>query len=176
MSGITTIETLLFNVRLSIRYHNRRREFFETFNLGANAVSVIFGSAAMATLLSDNLKMLGPWAAFIVTIVAAINLVIRSSDRARQHHDLSKRFAALEQKVFPATEEQLAILYAEKLSIEADELPPLNVLAVMCHNDQISAEGIDPDREVRLRWWQRAFAHLLDLPPRIVPPPRPGSA
>src|SRR5437773_1773987 len=138
MSGITTIETLLFNVRLSIRYHNRRREFFDTLNLVSNGLSVIFGSAAMAALLGQS----NEWAALAaaaVTIVATTNLVVRSSERARQHHDLAKRFIALEQKTLPATADDFFSLYAEKLAIEAEEPPMLDILSLICHNDQVSA-------------------------------------
>jgi hypothetical protein len=68
--------------------------------------------------------------------------------------------------------DQFASLYAAKLAIEADEPPPLNVLGLMCHNDQISAEGISPDRKVGLWWWQRLLAQVIDLPPEPVLPPR----
>src|SRR5258706_15543958 len=103
MSGIVNVETLLFNVRLSIRYHNRRRSWFDTFNLAANALSVIFSSAAIAALRADS-ERFAVWSAIAITIVSGFNLVLRTSERARQHHDLAKRFITLEQKVLPARE------------------------------------------------------------------------
>jgi hypothetical protein len=174
VSGIVNIDTLLFNVRLSVRYHNRRRAFFDTFNLAANAFSVIFSSAAIAALRADS-ERFAVWSAIAITIISGFNLVLRTSERARQHHDLAKRFIALEQKVVPATDDTFSALYGEKLAIEADEPPPLNVLALVCHNDQIQAEGIDVKRKIKLRWWQRLFAHLADLPPDPLPPSKPHS-
>src|SRR5260221_13875915 len=105
------------------------------------------------------LKQSNEWAALaaaVVTIVATINLVVRSSERARQHHDLAKRFIALEQKTLPATAKDFFSLYAEKLAIEADEPPMLDILSLVCHNDQISAEGIGRHRFVNIWFWQRA--------------------
>lgn len=169
MSGITNINHLLFNARLSIRYHNRRRAFFDVVNLCASAVAVIFSSGAIGALLAKSTE-LAAWSAVVVTVFAGVNLVLRSSERARQHHDLTRRFIALEIKLIPATESQFSELYGEKLLIEADELPPLDILAVICHNDQVSAEGHGPGRKVNLWFWQRMFAHFFDLPPRPVPP------
>jgi hypothetical protein len=174
MSGITTVEHLLFNVRLSVRYHNRRRAFFDTFNLTANAFSVIFSSAAIAALKADS-QYFAVWSALAVTIVSALNLVIRTSERARQHHDLAKRFIALEQKVLPAVEDDFVALYAEKLTIEADEPPMLDILAVLCHNDQVFAEGYGPDRVYKVNFLQRLCAHFLDLPPRPTLPSGAGA-
>ena len=165
VTGIVSVDTLLFSVRHSVRYHSRRRAFFDTVNLAANAASVIFSSAAMAALLREDLKYLAPWIALTVTVISTLNLVLRSSERARAHHDLAKRFIALEQRVYPAPEDQLATLYAEKLAIEADEPPTLVILSVMCHNDQCRAEGLDSERQWNIRWWQRMFAHFMDLPP-----------
>lgn len=172
MSGIINVDTLLFNVRLSIRYHNRRRSWFDMLNLGANALSVILSASAIAALRiqADHLAV---WCALAITVVSGFNLVLRTSERARQHHDLARRFIALEQKVLPAREDLFALLYADKLSIEADEPPPLNVLGLMCHNDQVMAEGISSDRKIALWWWQRLLAQVLDLPPEPkAPPPR----
>jgi hypothetical protein len=174
MSGITTIETLLFNVRLSIRYHNRRRSFFDTVNLAASFIAVVFGSAAIAALWSkwpDG----AVYAAALVSLVSGANLVLRSSERARQHHELARRFIELEQKVLPASEGEFFELYKQKLQIESDEPPGLGVLMIVCHNEQISAEGLAPSRLVWLRWWQRLFAPIIDLPPRPEAPPREGA-
>lgn len=172
MSGIVDVETLLFNVRLSIRYHNRRRSWFDMLNLGANALSVILSAGAIAAL-RVNADYLAVWCAIAITVVSGFNLVLRTSERARQHHDLVRRFIALEQKVLPARDDQFTSLYAEKLSIEADEPPPLNVLGLICHNDQVRAEGIGEERKIKLRLWQRWLCQVVDLPPEpVLPPPR----
>src|SRR5687767_8541226 len=120
MSGIVNLDTLLFNVRLSVRYHNRRRAFFDTFNLAANALSVILSSAAIAALRADS-ERFAVWSAIAITVISGFNLVLRTAERARQHHDLAKRFIALEQYVLPATDDKFSALYGEKLAIEADE-------------------------------------------------------
>jgi hypothetical protein len=165
MSGITTIDTLLFNVRLSIRYHNRRRAFFDGFDLMASGIAVVFSSAAIAALNAES-ERYAIWSALVVTVFSAIHLVTRSTVRAREHHDLVKRFIALEQSILPATEQDFWELYAAKLAIEADEPPVLANLSIMCHNDQAVAEGYGEERLYHVNFLQRLLSHIADIPPR----------
>src|SRR5687767_3177724 len=88
---------LLFGVRRSIRYHTRRRMFFERWARYSQFAGVLFGSATVATVLGD----IGPdWlpaaTAAIVALVSAADLVLGFSTKARDYHDLARRFADIE--------------------------------------------------------------------------------
>jgi hypothetical protein len=153
---------LLFGVRRSIRYHNRRREFFETLNTSITALSLIASSATVyGVLQAQNLAMI---AGATVTVLTAINLVIGSAKRAGLHHDLSRRFLALEKKMLGSpTPENLADWTIERLDIEADEPPVLRVLDLICHNELARAMGYEQKYFVKIAWYQRFFAQLFDV-------------
>lgn len=153
---------LLFGVRRSIRYHNRRREFFETFNTSITALSLIASSATVyGVLQSQNLAMI---AGATVTILTAINLVIGSAKRAGLHHDLSRRFLTLEKKMLIEPDaELLKSWFAERLDIEADEPPVLRVLDLICHNELARAMGYSKEHFAKIAWYQRTFANLFDF-------------
>jgi len=57
---------LLFGVRRSIRYHARRRSFFDRYDLFTNAVAVIFGSATIYAVFSSINK---EWAVAAAAVI-----------------------------------------------------------------------------------------------------------
>lgn len=80
---------LLFGVRKSVRYHTRRRLFYDRFSKISDALTVIFGSATIASQLSAHQKISTAMAA-LTAIAGGINLVFGTSKMARDHHDLSR--------------------------------------------------------------------------------------
>lgn len=159
---------LLFGVRRSVRYHYRRRAFFDRLSKTATALSAIAGSATVITLMS-TLPTRWPicFAAF-VAILSAINLVFAPAQAARSHHDLVKLFMGLEKDVLAIapetmTAEEYYWLNARRLDIEAEEPPPLKVLDCMCHNELVRAMGYDRSHEVDIKWYQRLVSSLFDL-------------
>lgn len=161
-----TVHGLLFGVRRSVRYHVRRRMFFDRLNLSASAASVIFGSAAMAAMLSNLGTEWVVLATGIVTILSAINLVVGSSRMARLHADLAKRFIDLEKRIVVAGEKAEASLLefqAERLDIEMEEPPVLRVLDTLCHNELMRSMGYPASSLVQVAWWQRWPAQFIDI-------------
>jgi hypothetical protein len=156
---------LLFDIRRSIRYHHRRRAFFDRLDQMTNMVSVIFGSAAVYGVLEQEYKVLALTAAGLVTVLSAINLVLGSAQRARAHSDFARQFIELEKRLTLTVNDQtmLQAAIAARLSIEAEEPPVLHVLNVICHNEQMRAMGYPKENLAKVRWWQRAFAQLVDL-------------
>lgn len=160
--------SLLFGVRRSIRYHSRRRQFFDRYRLFTNAVSVIFGSAAIAAVLSPLGKEYTVGAAAVVTVFSLVDLVVGSARMARLHEELCRQFIELEKEIISIpegqfTEENASRLTAVRLSIEADEPPVKRVLDSLCHNELLRAMGYDRGEFVRVKWYQRLFAQLLDI-------------
>lgn len=90
---------LLFGVRRSIRYHNRRRSFFDTLNKLSSFFKVVSGSATITTVLAK----MGPTAITIsastVALLSGVDLILQTSQVARLHFDLAKRFNALEREI-----------------------------------------------------------------------------
>jgi hypothetical protein len=154
---------MLFGIRRSIRYHQRRRAFFDRWDQIGNVVSLIFGSAAIYGVLDKDYHLLALVASALVTICSSVNLVYGSAQRARLHHDLSREFIALERQMVGAPTEDVYQRVAEgRLDIEADEPPVLLVLDSMCHNELLRAEGYPRDLQAKITWWQRLFAQFFD--------------
>ena len=157
---------LLWNVRRSIRYHSRRRRFFDNWHTISSAVSVLFGSATFFVLLAKANPLIAEISAAIVTLFATLDLVVGTAASARLHDDLARRFIALEQELTQAgepTEENLPVLLNKRLAIEADEPPVLSVLNSMCHNELVRAEGRPESERIPIGFFQRHLAHRFDL-------------
>lgn len=157
---------LLFNVRRSVRYHNRRRRFFDRAHLFTSALSVIFSSAAIMTLLGEWGKWWTVGAAAVVTVVSAIDLVVGNARMARLHEGLARRFIELEKRMAvkgTMTEEDIRKLSCLRLEIEKDEPPVLRVLDTLCYNELMRAMGYDPAKFKKVSLLQRTFAQWFDL-------------
>ena len=126
---------LLFAVRRSVRYHERRRRFFEIWNSITVGAAAVGGSSAVATILSTpNWEWLPVAFAGAVSALGAIDLVVSTARRAGQHGDLSRQFIALEQKFahgrnLKDREHEESV--RERLRIEASEPTILRLLDLM---------------------------------------------
>lgn len=162
----TTLHRLFFGVRRSIRYHNRRRRFFDNLNRWKTWLSLVFGSAAMATLLANIGPTIPLIASILVAVVSASDLVIGSTARARLHTDLARRFIDLERKMVlckDPTDEDVRTWQAERLTIEADEPPIMRVLDILCHNELILAMGYERTELFYVPWYKRLLAPFVNI-------------
>jgi len=159
------LHELLFCVRRSVRYHVRRRKFFERFNLAVQALAVIFGSATIYAVLGQLGEAWAIGAAAVVTVTSAVNLVVDTPRLARLHYDLARRFIELEREIVGADAQDGAALrrwQAQRLEIETEEPPVLHVLNAICHNELARAMGYPREELARIGPLQRLFAHLFD--------------
>lgn len=158
---------LLFGVRRSIRYHARRRMFFDRFRQLTSALGVILGSATVFTLLNEMEPLYPSLAAALVTILFTIDLVVGTGPAARLHNDLNRRFIDLERQMeleeIPIDGHALAKHKAYRLEIEVDEPPVHRVLDMMCHNELLRAMGYEKSHFARIRLHQRLLAHFFDV-------------
>ena len=136
----------LFGVRRSVRYHQRRRSYFEACHGFTAAVQVISGSTAVAVLLSKGaaLNEFGIYLAAVPPLLAAIDLVFGTTRRATLHSVLGRQFSQLEADMVPhendvesVTQEVLARFKTCRLRIESDEPPKLRVIDLLSHNDLV---------------------------------------
>ena len=158
---------LLFGVRRSVRYHARRERFLDgAHDLGA-LVAAVSGSAAIASLLAALDSALVVAAVAVSAGFSAHELVFRTAKKARLHNDLTREFIALEKELVMAGEDlpesRLRELQARRLDIEAREPPALRVLDAMCHDELVTALGIEAGERADPTRLQRLFAHLFDV-------------
>ena len=158
---------MLFGVQRSIRYHNRRRRFFDRFDLSVNALSLMLGSTTVYGVLSNGDDgRVALIAASLVTVFAAINLVVGSARQARLHADLSKRFIQLEKKIIKIKNPEENNLFSwceERLDIEVEEPPVLHVLDTICHNELLRSKGYSKEHYANIKFYQRWFSQIIDI-------------
>ena len=166
INSIDDPHDILFGVRRSVRYHTRRRMFFDRLDVVVQALAVIFGSVTIYTLFEGYHRRVSAIVAAVVTVLSATNLVVGSNRMARLHHDLARRFIALEKEILNTPEptpEDLARWCAARLDIETEEPPPLRVLDSVCHNELMRAMGYPPEQLLRIGWLQRLFSPFFDF-------------
>ena len=155
---------LLFDVRRSVRYHERRRRFFEIWNSITVGAAAVGGSSAVATILSQpNWAWLPVAFAGTVSLLGALDLVVGTARRADRHGDLSRQFIALEQKF--AHGRSLKVkehedLVRERLRIEASEPTILRLLDIMCYYEVLVSLG-DKSKHPKIPWHRRKLAHWI---------------
>jgi len=157
---------LLFGVRRSIRYHNRRRLFFDRLHKISTFLSALSGTATFASVLAKA----GPfWTltfAASVAVFSAADLVLNTSEKARLHHDFARNFFELEKEMIKCenpSQEDISRFTLRRLDIEAEEPPVLKVLDAICHNELLRALGYDRSYYADIKWYQRLFANFFDI-------------
>ncbi|MBN6081284.1 hypothetical protein HYE55_04215 [Aggregatibacter actinomycetemcomitans] len=160
---------LQFNLGRSIRYHSRRRKFFDFWDKLTTFCSLVFSSTATYGVLSTNEKITLISGA-IVTIFSSLSLVIGFSNKARDHFDFVKQYSLLERMSIKEvlSEKLLKQITDEKLSIESTEPPVLRVLNEMCWNEEAKAQGIKPEKWRKIKWYQRLFSSFFDIVPESI--------
>ncbi|TPQ28967.1 hypothetical protein [Methylomonas koyamae] len=135
---------LLFDVRRSVRYHDRRRAFFEQLHRITSLLTIVMAGSFLFDLGKDGdaadwLKYLSAFAA----ACAAIDMVIGFSKRSNLHADLREKFAMLEIDMVTEdnSDQHLQGYLKRRLLIEKDEPPIYRVLDGLCRNELLIAEG-----------------------------------
>ena len=106
-----------------------------------------------------------------LALSAAANLVIGTSQMARLHEELARRFIELEKAIFldglPSAD-RLRQFTAQRLEIEMEEPPVLRTLDRLCHNELLRAMGYPDTEMVAIPFYQRLFANLISFtPPKL---------
>ena len=153
---------LLFAVRRSVRYHDRRRRFYEIWNTITVAGVVIGGSSAFAALMADSTTVSAVLSA-AVAMLGALDLAVGTAQRADRHGDLARQFIALEWDFAHGRsleDDKYETLTRRRLAIEASEPPVLRLLDTMCHFEVLRSLG-DARRHPRIPWMRRAAAQWM---------------
>lgn len=151
-----------FDVRTSVRYHQRRVRFFDRWNATTNAVVLLSGSSAVMTLLTDWFSQRMAIVVFggIVSVFALVDLVVGTARMARLHETLYRQYIDLEYRwtaIHNPTEADFSGLECDKLRLEQGEPPPLITLVELCWND--TARSMKREyRVIGIKWFQRMLA------------------
>ncbi len=163
-----TLWNLRFGVRRSVRYHRRRRGFYEAWHTLSSGLSVLLATSVVLSLLKQAGELTVATPAVIVAIVSTFDLIVGTTRKAQTHADLGRRFAELEKAMNSEpnpSPEQVADWRNSRLDIEADEPSQLRVVSVLSHNELCRAIG--RDQEVyRVGLWRKAVGHFLNIDPR----------
>lgn len=142
--------------------------FFDRLGMWAAACGVLLGSTAVVSALESIDKQLLFWFGLVTTVVSLTNLVVGSSAKARQYHDLVRKFSQLESDIACSaddSEKELTALECKRLEIEAEEPPKLLVLDAICHNELLVAEGRSFDSYCDIGPIQWALSDIGDWRP-----------
>lgn len=160
---------LYFDVRRAIRYHDRRRAFFERMHQLTGVLTVLLAGSVLFDIArpGDNPAWLLALAA-IAAILSAWDIVIGYAGRAGQHRDLKARFAALEIAIVASNADASTwqAHHTERLRIEQDEPPIYRALDLLCHNELMRADGHPSDSPhlASVPLYQRLTRHLIHWP------------
>jgi hypothetical protein len=142
---------LFFDVRRSVRYHTKRRQFFGRLGRFFKFFTLIGGLGTVTTLLAKGGEGWTLAYGLLAGVFSIIDLVIGTDELARLHTDLAVEFIAIERQMVMAGKEisdkQLAEFIDRRLEIEAKEPPVLHVLDIICHHELLTAHiyDISPD-------------------------------
>ena len=135
------INDLDFAIEKSMRYHQRRRGFYDSAHKRIMFIIILAGSAAFSGVVGD-------YFAGLAALLAAVDLVWVPSRRARDHEMLFRRFSELAIAIRTAPEPDKASYekwVRERIGIETDEPPVYWALEADCDNEVRRAWGKDSE-------------------------------
>ena len=158
---------LLFDVRRSARYHERRRAFFESLHRLTSFFTILLAGGVLFELAGTGsparwLQCIGLFAAAL----AATDLIVGFAARATQHAGLRARFVDLEMAMARGGTDETAwqAHRLARLAIERDEPPIYRALDLLCRNEMLQAEGFSSEQQpghfVQVGRWQRLTSQV----------------
>lgn len=166
----TLVYHLEFGIGKSLRYHAKRRSWFENWHRAGMASAVVSATAAFVTV-ANQFPEIARWVALVSATLTAADLIIGFHRHADLHSRLYQRFSSLAAEIAGVshpTEERYRGWKAERLRIEGEEPSSLDTLNVICHNEEAEARGIGPEYRhyvARIdRWLAQIISFRSDYP------------
>ena len=153
------VSALDFAVEKSMRYHQRRRGFYDRTHKATMFLVVLAGSAAFSGIGGFAWDYFAGFAA----VLAAFDLVWNPSHRARDHEMLFRQFSALAITIRTASRPDQSAYekwIQERIQIETNEPPVYWALEADCDNEVRRARGKDSEL-VNIDWISRWTMNLL---------------
>lgn len=151
---------LRFHIARSIRYHDKKRAWFDVLNKVAQIIALVASSAAVINLIKEEANdEFALWFSAIAATATLVNLVMGSAAKFFTYSELKKRFVELDSKLdkltASPTEAGIVALWQEIKAVEKDEPPISKILNIRAHNAAVDALGAGADQK---RKW-----HVTDL-------------
>lgn len=170
-------DDLLFHVICSVKYHSRRRQFYENVSNVMLFLAFLYSTATISSLLDVFVVAHINLPAIVISVLLGITLVGRVGVKANDHNDLKRRFIRLQQSMelgrATMDETKIAGWREQRLQIEMDELPINRVVHAQCYNEVVKSLKNLRDTEKRyvkigfrhraFGWITRAFDDSLKL-------------
>ena len=154
-----------FAVEKSMRYHQRRRGWYD--GIHRIFMVVIIASGSVAGLYEGLPEGVRGYLSVFVAVLAVLDLVFGLYHRARDHEVLFRRFSDLAVKIRTSShdetehgDEYYKEWVKERINIEKDEPPIYMALEADCDNEVRHALG-RTEGIVKIGWWSRFAMHLL---------------
>lgn len=156
---------LLWATRRSQRYHARRMGFFDRWNKVTSLAGVLGGSAVFVAMANHVPAWLAGFGAGLIVLLSSVDLVVGTSEMARRHNDLRRRYCLLEAAIQARPDPKpgdLGRWTEERLNIEADEPPVFGALDLMVENELIRAT-FEPEKQklIDVPWYKAITSHWL---------------
>jgi hypothetical protein len=140
----------LFDVRRSIRYHERRKSFFYRIQNTVSFFAVIMAGVVVMDAVKDGTPP--RWIVYVgvfAAVLSALDLVIGFSKNADIHSKLREKFADLEIDIItgPPSGDVWLDYQKRRLVIEKDEPATFFVIDGLCRNELLIADGYSPLRK-----------------------------
>ena len=157
---------LLLSVQRSIRYHMRRRSFYEGREQISKILALIIGPMIALAVHYQLPSVFSVGTSILITSFAVWNLISETVRMSQLHYDLARRFVDLEEQMAQAPEptiEQMNHFRALRLRIEKDEPPKLRVFDIRCLNEIILARGYDRGELWEIPWLTARIGVFFDI-------------
>lgn len=165
-------DRLLFDIRRSARYHDRRRAFFEWWHRLTNFVTILLAGAVLSEILGRDSPPILKVLAGIGALLGAADLVVGFAGRGQKHRSFRQRFIELE-KLLHGDEAATSSVQESRLNIESEEPPIYRGLDVLTHNEVCIAMGYERCEQYKVPpcvRWTANFLHWPNFAPTPLEP------
>lgn len=157
------IEDILFGIRRSVRYHERRGAHYDFLQRLTNIATILLAGVVLMQLAGATSPLWVRVLAGIGAILSALDLVVGFGRHANLHRDLRQQFIELERRCHEGNSG--AELMQRRLDIESREPAVYRALDVLCHNEICACMGYSratkPEYFYDVPWYRRATANYL---------------
>lgn len=136
---------LLFGIRRSVRYHDRRLAHYQSLQKVTNFLTVMLSGVVLFDIAGSSIPGFVKWISLPAAVLSALDLVVGYGHLGSLHRDLKHKFTNLERRmIVRASNDSTANVQADRIVTEADEPPPFRALDGLCHNELLIADGASP--------------------------------
>lgn len=157
-------QRLEFLLNKSIRYYAKKRRFFEHLHRVAQTIILAGGSSAV-TAIFNGVSGIALYSTAIITMIGLVDYIFDFSGREKNYGDLYKRTVLLSSELlkYEGGKDHAAQINSKRYQIYADAPPIGRVLDVICHNEEVIAQGISRNELYKINVFQSFFAHFFDI-------------